>query len=164
MGRGSLAALILVLVAGKAGAEVAPEPVVPTRPSSLRECDLAVQAHPTAHAAYACYLRLAHAWSEGRAPVLEHVAAKLRTTPEDPFLQLWSGILAHDASQAPRAEVLLRPAADRFATLRSAQGEVLARTELAVLLCYEARAEDARRELERLSAVAEGSGDPELRA
>src|SRR5215470_3651980 len=131
---GRLAALILLLVGGQARAQIAPEPVTPARPGSLRDCDLAVQAHPTAHAAYACYLRLAHAWSEGRAPVLEHVAAKLRATPEDPFLQLWSGVLAHDASQAARAEVLLRPAADRFATLRSAQGEVLARTELAVLL------------------------------
>jgi tetratricopeptide (TPR) repeat protein len=161
--RGEALATLLLTVASS-GALAGTGPPIRPGPSSLRDCDQAVRARPKTHAAYSCYFRLAHEGHQGRAPVLKHLQSRRRLAADDPFLQLWVGILAHDGGQTAVAEPLLRRAADTFRALADPQGEVLARAELAVLLCYLPSEAEAQRQLDQLSSLAERTGDPELRA
>jgi CHAT domain-containing protein len=156
--------LTTLAVGTGAPAAAAPSEIWRSAPRSLADCDEAIRAHPDAHEAYACFLRLAHSWSQGRAPVQRHLEERLRRHPGDLLAQLWLGILAHDASQVSVAVHLLAPVADAFHARALHQGEVLARAELVILLCYNDRAQEAEPQLFRLSAAAQRSGSPELEA
>jgi tetratricopeptide (TPR) repeat protein len=155
-------ALVVTLLGALASGAAGEDPQ--RAPRSLDECDRAVRERPREQEAWSCYLQLAHAWSRGRAPVIRHLEAAVARSPADPMPRLWLGILAHDAGMAARTETLLRPAADDFHALRDDAGEVLARAELSVMLCYAGRAADGDLQLSALDALVGRSGDPVLRA
>ena len=133
-------------------------------PRSLAECDSAIRSHPGDHDAYACFLRLAHSWGRGREPVQRHLERWLRDHPDDLLAQLWLGILADANSQADEAVRLLAGVADGFRTRGMDRSEVLARAELANVLCHNGRRSEAEPHLSKLETAAQRSTDPELQA
>jgi CHAT domain-containing protein/tetratricopeptide (TPR) repeat protein len=133
-------------------------------PASLADCDRAIRARPDEHEARACFVRLAHTWGRGREPVERHLEQWVRRHPDDLLAQLWLGILAHDNSQLDEAVRLLGPVADAFQARGMDRGEVLARAEMAIGLCFNGRTVEGGAQLPRLEAAAERSGDPELQA
>ena len=98
-------------------------------------------------------------WQEG-ARTFE---ALIRAHPDNFWLPLAYGAIyrTHDPD---RAERLFRQAADGFQSLKRAEGELVARINLRLLLFRRGRVEEATREVKRVVEIGDTSGDPGLKA
>ena len=133
---------------------------VEASPGTLAECDARIAAGDGG-GVDDCWFELAHTWPRGIDPVREHLEQRLRRHPTDLAARLWAGILAHNESRPAEAEPLLMSAAEAFRVQGLADGEVLARAELTILLCYAGR--DSGPDLARLDVLAAQELRPEAR-
>ncbi|AMY09087.1 putative ATPase [Luteitalea pratensis] len=98
-------------------------------------------------------------WAEG-ARIFDDLIAE---HPDNSWLVLAYGHI-HRSRDPDRAEVLYRRAARAFQAAGDVAGEAEARTNLANFLRPKGRVEDARREVDRVVALAASVGDPLVRA
>src|SRR5688500_2907322 len=96
-------------------------------------------------------------WAEAR----RRLQALHARHPDLPWAALALGHVERPSDQR-RAESLYRSAADAFARRGEAEGEVLARTNLRLLLGLQGRAPEAQAELRRATDAARGSREPKI--
>jgi len=134
------------------------------RPASVAECDARVRSRPESLLSYACYLKLVITRPDLHDDALHRLEAIGAGRGAAPRAQLYLGIALFKDQRSPRAEGLLRAAADRLQAIGEEVGEVYARTYLELILRLVPRMDEARAELVRAKAAAEHVGDPLLRA
>ncbi len=145
-GRALLAATLFLVAIGTAV----------SAPPRLAHCDALVAREPDAYESYQCYWYLARStgqWNEVTARLEALVAAR----PGDPKPLLYLAAVAADSGD-PRAKGYYRRAAEGFVEEDDVQGEVWARTSLAIILRTGGSASEARQQLEQALARAEEKG------
>jgi CHAT domain len=161
-----LSLLLPGLVAGSAPADLPPHLTDFTlfRPASVAECDARVRSSPESLLSYSCYLKLVLTRRDLHHAALRRLEALGDGAAADPRAQLYLGIALFKDQRSPRAEGLLRTAADRLQAIGEEVGEVYARTYLELILRLVPRMDEAGIQLARAKALAEHVGDPLLRA
>ncbi|MEO1338897.1 MAG: hypothetical protein AAFV29_24860, partial [Myxococcota bacterium] len=131
------------------------------RADPFAACETQVRAEPNSYASTRCFYDIA-----ARNGDWEEAALRLeRIRSHQPELH-WSTLalgLVEIGRNRSRAADLLRAAADGFHRDKNPKGEVIARTNLANRLVRTGPLEAAQAEADRATAVANASGDPELK-
>ncbi|MFY9823387.1 MAG: CHAT domain-containing protein [Thermoanaerobaculia bacterium] len=145
-----LASLLLILLSSPAGSAPAPPP------AGFDSCDRLAASQPEAEGTAKCYEDVG---SRLKQPAAE--AARLRELlqrfPGSPWPTFYLAF-----PDTAHAEELFRTAAAGFAARHDAGGEIRARNNIYRLLYNAGRVDEAGREAERATRVAEASRDPEL--
>ncbi|HEY4594006.1 MAG TPA: hypothetical protein VIJ61_16425, partial [Thermoanaerobaculia bacterium] len=145
-----LASLLLILLSSP----VESAPAQP--PAGFDSCDRLVASQPEAEGTAKCYDDVG---TRLKQPEIE--AARLRNLlkrfPGSPWPAFYLAFL-----DTAHADELFRTAASGFAIRREGSGEIRARTNIYRLLYNAGRVDEAGREAERITRVAEASRDPEL--
>ncbi|MEM7679063.1 MAG: hypothetical protein AAF449_24055 [Myxococcota bacterium] len=127
----------------------------------FEDCEEKVAAQPNRYASTRCFYDIA-----ARLGNWDEAAARLRRIPHDQPGLHWRTLalgLVEVGRQGPRATELLRTAAEGFHRDNNSKGEVIARTNLANRLVRTGPLDAAQAEADRATAVANASGDPELK-
>jgi len=161
-----LTLLLPGLAAGGAPVDTPPHRTdfVSFRPASVAECDARVSARPESLLSYSCYQKLVLTRRDLHDAALRRLEQLGAGPAADPRAQLYLGIVLFKDQRSPRAEGLLRTAADRLQAAGEQVGEVYARTYLELILRLVPRMDEASIQLARARAAADQVGDPLLRA
>jgi len=160
--------VLLVLVAGVALPRLALTPALPgpdagvDLPPALAACEARFAEHPQDPESAMCFYRNAQG-AAGRDAARRLLTRLVERHPERPWLSM---VLGHveQLSDPRAAEESYRRAALEFRRLQDAEGEVLAATNLRIVLMGQKRTEEAREWTRRIGEVARASGKPELNA
>lgn len=132
------------------------------RPRSLEECDELIRARPADLFSYYCYQRVGLMDRAMTRPAIQRLESLAQRQPNNFRAKLYLGYLLWKLDRAPRAEQLVREAAQGFANAGEVTGEVYARTYLDSFLRLWGRGSEGTLEVQRASALAKASGDPLL--
>jgi CHAT domain-containing protein len=124
-------------------------------------CAELVAAEPTAYESYRCYFEVAGSTGEWQLAG-RHLQVLADARPQVDWIVFVRGLVTSNLDKTA-AEALYLEAAQRFATNGNVRGEVLARANLYTLFYPSGRIGSAVREVERITALAERSEDPEIR-
>ncbi|HEX7181850.1 MAG TPA: CHAT domain-containing protein, partial [Thermoanaerobaculia bacterium] len=125
----------------------------------LAACEAGFAAAPDSEESSSCFFE-ASKDPEVTPAATARLEKLLAQNPGHPWLSLYLGHLK--TADQEQAAALYRAAAAKFAILREARGEVLARANLQRMLTSLGKLEEAGAEAERAVEVAEASKDPEL--
>ena len=128
-------------------------------PGTAATCDALLLRYPGDAEAYRCYHHVARRhrqWTES----IRRLDARLQVAPDDARAALALGSIEADRI-SPRAESLLRAAADRFAETGDIDGQIQAAVAISSLLIRDGRRDEARDFVEQAVELSEQSDDPE---
>jgi CHAT domain-containing protein len=129
--------------------------------STFEACAREVAARSTVYESYRCYYEVANGNGEWAAAE-KHLAALAAAHPGIDWIVFAQGLVAWPLDK-DKAERLFLEAARRFGATSNVRGEVLARANLQTLFYKSGRLASAAREVERVTALAERTQDPEIR-